>query len=171
MDSLPNFGNKNPLAPRLVKLLGHNNETTVGLLMKLDNERGKHSSRYIQVMTVVKMNLEVELDKEDRERNEKEQGIKKKVVLEYEEEAKGNNLRWNNGAVPGTNNAYFYYVHYISAGMILEIYTNKIGYKHSVEDKKEVYEQLANELLHRPQNLTPVPNMTSPKKQELEALF
>ena len=71
-------------------------------------------------------------------------GIKKKVVLQYEEEMKSNSLRWNSGPVPGTNNGYFYYIHYITPGMILEIYTNKVGYKHVVEDKKEVYEELAN---------------------------
>ena len=35
--SLPNFGNKNPLAPRFAKFLGYNNETIVGLLMKWDS--------------------------------------------------------------------------------------------------------------------------------------
>ena len=103
--------------------------------------------------------------------NEKKLGIKKKVVLEYDEDAKSNSIRWSNGPVPGTENGYFYYVHYITSGMIIELYTNKVGYKYTVEDKKEVFEELATELLHCPQNLTPVPNMGTPTKDELWTLF
>lgn len=55
--SQANFNNKNPLAPRFAKILGHNNETTIGLVMKVDNERKSYTKKCIQVMTVVKMNL------------------------------------------------------------------------------------------------------------------
>ena len=68
---------------------------------------------------------------------EKALGIKKKVILEYDEEKKSNaNTKFYSGEVPGTQNQFHYYVHWISSAMISEVYSNKVNAKFSFEDKK-----------------------------------
>lgn len=55
--------------PRFAKLLGLNNETQIGLILRVDVERRDPkniNSRYVQVMVVNKQMIDVEINREDR---------------------------------------------------------------------------------------------------------
>jgi len=67
--------------PKYGRILGHNNEVQICLILRIEKPE---VARRIQVMVVNKVYLEMEINKEEREREEKKLGIKKKIKLEYE---------------------------------------------------------------------------------------
>lgn len=69
-------------------------------------------------MVVNKQMIDVEINKEDREQMEKAVGIKKKVVLEYDED-RNKRAKFYKGEVPGTKNQYNYQVFWVSPSAIL----------------------------------------------------
>ena len=61
-------------------------------MLKFDPNQGRMSAfdRSIQIMIVNKMSKAMEIDKEDRKEIEKSLGIKKKIVLQYDEDRNKN---------------------------------------------------------------------------------
>lgn len=82
---MSNPKNQKGLLPKYGKILGLNNETQIGLVLRVDIEK-RASNRYVQVMLVNKQMIDVEINREDREKMEKSLGIKKRVILEYDED-------------------------------------------------------------------------------------
>lgn len=62
-------------------------------------------------------------------------GLKKKIVLEYDEDRKKTE-RFSTGEVLGTNNRFHYYVYWVQPSMIIEVYSNKLKSKYSFDDTK-----------------------------------
>ena len=89
-------------------------------------------------MVVNKQMIDVEINREDREKMEKQLGIKKRVILEYDEDRSSNYNRnkFYKGEVPGTKNQYNYQVYWVASSAIVEVYTQKIDKKSTPEDKK-----------------------------------
>lgn len=58
--------NQKGLLPKYAKILGLNNETQVGLVLRADVEK-RASNRHVQVMMVNKQMIDVEINKEDRD--------------------------------------------------------------------------------------------------------
>jgi len=79
-------------------------------------------------MVVNKIYKDLEINKEEREREEKKLGLKRKVVLQFEN-SKNSVLKDLNGAVEGTNNEYFYYVYWVTPKEILEVYNQRLKTK------------------------------------------
>jgi hypothetical protein len=86
--------------PKYALMLGHNNETQVCLLLRVEKS---DFSRRVQVMIVNKIYTELEVNKEEREREEKKLGIKKRIRLEYERTNPAKDKEFN-GAVEGRQN-------------------------------------------------------------------
>ena len=70
-------------------------------------------NRRIQVMVVNRIYLEMEINKEEREREEKKLGLKKRIKLEYESYNPPKEKE-STGAVEGQQNNYFYNVYWVS---------------------------------------------------------
>jgi antiviral helicase SKI2 len=119
--------------PKFALLLGHNNETQLCLLLKMEKN---NLDRYLQVMVVNRIYTEMEVNKEEREREEAKLGIKRKIVLQYE---KVGNLKDLNGAVEGTNNEYFFNAYWVRPNEILEVYSERLKFKSQLDDSKKLY--------------------------------
>jgi len=78
----------------------------------------------------------MEVNKEEREREEAKLGIKRKIVLQYE---KVGNLKDLNGAVEGTNNEYFFNAYWVRPNEILEVYSERLKFKSQLDDSKKLY--------------------------------
>lgn len=71
---------KTPL-PKYGKILGHNNEVQLCLILRIEKA---DLARRIQVMVVNRVYLDMEINKEEREKEEKKLGIKKRIKLEFD---------------------------------------------------------------------------------------
>ena len=65
-------------------------------------------------MVVQKVYRDLELNKQEREREEKKLGIKKRIKLEFENTDPPKEKQMN-GAVEGTYNEYFFYLYWVSS--------------------------------------------------------
>lgn len=79
----------------------------------------------------------MEINKKDREEEEAKLGIKKRVILEFEN--KNSTLKEMNGAVEGTNNLYQFNVNWVRPDEILEVYRDKLNFKKQLDDSKRTY--------------------------------
>lgn len=120
--------------PKFALLLGHNNEVQLCLLLKIDKKEG---NRYVQVLVVNKIYLDVEINKEEREREEARLGIKRKLVLQFENA--GVAKKDHKGAVEGTDNEYQYNVYWVRPNEILEVYKEPLKHKTQIDDTKKCY--------------------------------
>jgi hypothetical protein len=145
---------KAPL-PRFALMVGHNNEVQLCLLLRI--ERANHNNRVLQVLLVNKVYAGVEINKEDRAAEEAKLGIKKRIILEFENN-KTSALKDLNGAVEGTNNLYQFNVHWVTPAEVLEVYREKLNFKKQLDDSKKTYSEIAAELLSPPKQLTPLHN-------------
>ena len=76
-------------------MLGHNNEVQLCLLLRIEKT---NIDRVLQVLLVNKVYAGVEINKQDREAEEAKLGIKKRIILEFEN-SKNSTLKELNGAV------------------------------------------------------------------------
>ena len=66
-------------------ILGHNNETQLAIILRIDSaRRNQNLKRFVQILLVNELDLDVYITKQEMEEAEKKKGIKKGIKLEYD---------------------------------------------------------------------------------------